>query len=75
MIRISPDSPLKSKIQHANKKTMRKMTALFKNRTMVQASTLGPHKHKRERLRYLGRTIIRRYIQTAHSFKLLYFIE
>ncbi len=54
MIRISPDSPLKSKIQHANKKTMRKMTALFKNRTMVQASTLGPHKHKRERLRYLG---------------------
>ena len=30
------------------------MTALFKNRTMVQAPSLGPHKHKRGRLRYLG---------------------
>jgi hypothetical protein len=29
------------------------MTALSKNRTMVQASSLGPNKHKRERLRYL----------------------
>ena len=54
MIRISPDSPPKSKIQDANKKMIRKMTALFKNRTMVQASSLGPNKHKRRRLRYLG---------------------
>ena len=30
------------------------MTALSKNRTMVQASSLGPNKHKRGRLRYLG---------------------
>ena len=35
-------------------KTFEKMTALFKNRTMVQASSLGPNKHKRGRLRYLG---------------------
>ena len=34
-----------------------KMTALFKNRAMVQASSLGPNKHKRGRLRYLGGTI------------------
>jgi len=34
-------------------KTFEKMTALFKNRTMVQASSLGPNKHKRGRLRYL----------------------
>ncbi|ERH28077.1 hypothetical protein HMPREF9065_00916 [Aggregatibacter sp. oral taxon 458 str. W10330] len=32
-----------------------KVTALSKNRTMVQASSLGPNKHKRGRLRYLGR--------------------
>ena len=32
------------------------MTALFKNRTMVQASSLGPNKHKRGRLRHLGGT-------------------
>ena len=30
------------------------MTALSKNRTMVQASMLGQNKHKRGRLRYLG---------------------
>lgn len=54
MIRISPDFPLKSKIQDANKKMIRKMTALSKNRAMVQASSLGPNKHKRGRLRYLG---------------------
>jgi hypothetical protein len=35
-------------------KTFEKMTALFKNRTMVQASSLGPNKHKRGRLRYRG---------------------
>ena len=34
------------------------MTALFKNRTMVQASSLGPNKHKRGRLRYLGEILI-----------------
>ena len=33
------------------------MTALSKNRTMVQASSLGPHKHKRGRLRYHGADI------------------
>lgn len=54
MIRISPDSPPKSKIQDANKKMIRKMTALFKNRTMVQTSSLGPNKHKRGRLCYIG---------------------
>lgn len=32
MIRISPDSPLKSKIQDANKKMIRKMTALLKTK-------------------------------------------
>jgi len=35
-------------------KTFEKMTALFKNKTMVQASLLGAHKHKRGCLRYLG---------------------
>ena len=30
------------------------MTALFKNKMMVQASSLGPNKHKRGRLRYRG---------------------
>ena len=35
-------------------KTFKKMTAFFKNKMMVQASSLGPHKHKRGRLRYLG---------------------
>ena len=54
MMRTSPDSPLKSKIQDANKKTIRKMTALSKNRTMVQTSSLGPNKRKRGRLRYIG---------------------
>lgn len=32
------------------------MTALFKNKMMVQASSLGPNKHKRGRLRYLRYT-------------------
>ena len=31
-----------------------KVTALLKNRKMVQASSLGPSKHKRGRLRYRG---------------------
>ena len=35
-------------------KTFEKMTALFKNRTMVEASSFGPNKHKRRRLRYRG---------------------
>jgi len=30
------------------------MTAFFKNKMMVQASSLVPHKHKRGCLRYLG---------------------
>ena len=30
------------------------MTALFKNKMMVQASSFGSHKHKRGRLRYRG---------------------
>ena len=33
---------------------IRKLTAFSKNRTMGQASSLGPNKHKRGRLRYLG---------------------
>jgi hypothetical protein len=35
-------------------KTFEKMTALFKNKMMVQASTLGPNKHKCGCLRYRG---------------------
>ena len=31
-----------------------KSNRIFQNRKMVQASTLGPNKHKRGRLRYLG---------------------
>jgi len=31
-----------------------KITALSKNRTMVQAPSIGPNKHKRGRLCYLG---------------------
>ena len=33
-------------------KTFEKMTALSKNKTMIQASSLGLNKHKRGRLRY-----------------------
>ena len=41
MIRISPDSPLKSKIQDANKKMIRKMTALlwFKYSHLIYINT------------------------------------
>ncbi|MBS6283922.1 hypothetical protein [Haemophilus parainfluenzae] len=40
------------------KKRLRKRPHFFKNRTMVQASSLGPNKHKRGRLRYLGDIIL-----------------
>ena len=45
------------------------MTALFKNRTMVQASSLGPNKHKRGRLRYLGAVDFERVFEVEKRLK------
>ncbi len=45
------------------------MTALSKNRAIVQASSLGSHKHKRGYFRYLGISISKSVMDFENAFE------